>query len=318
MGKKIVFGLAVLLIVLLASPEAGAEKKVGILLFGNEVRYVEAAKGFMDALKEGGFKEPRVRVVTENAGANKAKAVELAKKFLPAGMDLIFTVGTHATTAVTQEIKDVPVVFSVVYDPVGAGIAKSWATSGNNTTGTSSKTSMTKLMNSLKPYGPIRNLAVLYTPGEKNSEEQLRDLQAVQASHGLKVIPTPLTRVEEFSQLLPLVMRRADSVYVTGSNLVNSEIGRVVDMANKAGVVTITHLEDLVEKGVLLGVCPSSYLMGRLAGQKAVQIFKGTKPSAIPIDTLSQFDVMVNLRTARAGGFRLPPEFMKTVKRTIK
>ena len=91
-----------------------------------------------------------------------------------------------------------------------------------------------------------------------------------------------------------------------------------MDMAIKAKVVTITHLEDLVEKGVLLGVCPSTYLMGRLAGQKAVKILKGVKPSSIPIETLKQFDVMINLKTAKAGGFQTPPDFMKTVKKTVE
>jgi putative ABC transport system substrate-binding protein len=58
--------------------------------------------------------------------------------------------------------------------------------------------------------------------------------------------------------------------------------------------------------------------MGRLAGNKAVKIFKGAKPSSIPIEPLKQFDVIINLKTAQAGGFQVPPDFMKTVRRTIK
>jgi len=233
-------------------------------------------------------------------------------------MDLIFTVGTHATTAVTQQIKDVPIVFCVVYDPVAVDIAVSWKTSGNNTTGTSSKVAMSKLMDSLNKYLPVKRLAVLYTPGERNSEAQLKDIQDIQARYRIKVIPVPLTKPEEFAQLLPLVIHSADALYITGSNLVNSHIATIVDMSAKAKVVTISHLEDLIEKGVLLGVCPSSYLMGRLAGEKAVKIFKGAKPSSIPIETLKQFDVMINMKTARAGGFQLSPDFMKTVTRAIK
>jgi putative tryptophan/tyrosine transport system substrate-binding protein len=316
--KKIFFIAVIFLIAFLFSVEARAEKRIGILLFSDEVRYKEATKGFIDTLKEAGFGQPQTKIITENADANKAKAAELVQKFAAAKMDLIFTAGTHATTAVSQQIKDVPIVFSVVYDPVAAGIVKSWESSGNNTTGTSSKTPMSKLMVSLKQYAPIKRLAVLYTPGEKNSEAQLKDIQEIQASYGIKVIPIPLTRIEEFEQLLPLVIHKADALYITGSNLVNSQISSIVDMATKAKVVTITHLEDLVEKGVLLGVCPDSYQMGRLAGEKAVQIFKGAKPSSIPIESLQQFDVMINLKTAKAGGFQVPPDFMKTVKRAIK
>jgi ABC-type uncharacterized transport system substrate-binding protein len=65
-------------------------------------------------------------------------------------------------------------------------------------------------------------------------------------------------------------------------------------------------------------VAPSSYLIGRLAGEKAIKIFQGAQPSAIPIETLKEFDVIFNLKTARTGGFQVPPDFMKTVKRTIE
>jgi len=173
-------------------------------------------------------------------------------------------------------------------------------------------------MDSLNKYLPVKRLAVLYTPGERNSEAQLKDIQDIQTRYRIKVIPVPLTKPEEFAQLLPLVIHSADALYITGSNLVNSHIATIVDMSAKAKVVTISHLEDLIEKGVLLGVCPSSYLMGRLAGEKAVKIFKGAKPSSIPIETLKQFDVMINMKTARAGGFQLSPDFMKTVTRAIK
>ncbi|HVO65845.1 MAG TPA: ABC transporter substrate-binding protein [Syntrophales bacterium] len=316
--KKIVFSAVVFLIVFLFSIEVRAEKRIGVLLFSEEIRYIDATKGFMDTLKGAGFGQPQTKIITENAGANKAKAAEVVQKFAAARMDLIFTAGTHATIAVTQEIKDVPIVFSVVYDPVEAGIAKSWKSSGNNTTGTSSKTPMSKLMGSLKQFAPIKRLAVLYTPGERNSEAQLKDIQRIQANYGIKIIPVPLTRVEEITQLLPLVISKADALYITGSNLINSQISKIVDMATEAKMVTITHLEDLVERGVLLGVCPSSYLMGRQAGKKAVQIFKGAKPSSIPIEFLQQFNVMINLKTAEAGSFQVPSDFMTTVKRTIK
>ncbi len=316
--KKFLVSAVVFLTLALFSIEAGAEKRIGVLLFSEEGRYIEATKGFMDTLKERGFGEPQTKIIIENAGGNKAKVAELVQKFAAAKMDLIFTAGTSATTAVAREIKEVPIVFSVVYDPVEAGIAKDWKSSGNNTTGTSSKVPMSKLMDSLKVFAPVKRLAVLYTFGEKNSEAQLKDLQGIQADYGIKVAPVPLTRTEEVAQLLPVVIRSTDALYVTGSNLVDSQLSIIVDMATKGKVITITHLDDLVEKGVLLGVCSDSYSMGRLAGEKAVKILKGVKPSSIPIESLKQFDVMINLKTAKAGDFQVPPDFMKTVRRTIK
>jgi len=302
----------------LFTAEAGPVKRIGILAFSTESRYMDATRGVVDQLKTEGFVEPGVKFTMENAGGNKAKAAELIKRFAAAKMDLIVTQGTSATVPVAREIKDVPIVFSMVYDPVEAGIAKDWKSSGNNTTGATSKIPMSSLLDSLKAFSSVKYLSVLYSPGEKNSEAQLRDLQKIQAMYRIKIIPVPITEKEELRQILPEVVRTSDAIYVTGSVLVDSQVPMIVEMAARGKVITITHLEDLVEKGVLIGVCTNSYNLGRLAGKKAARILKGAKPSSIPIETLNDFDVILNVRTAKAGGFRIPPEYIKTVKRKIE
>ncbi len=308
--------LAVTMHLLIA--EAGPVKRIGILAFSEERRYSDATRGVIDQLEKEGFVEPGVKFIKENAGGNKAKAAELIKRFAAAKTDLIVTQGTSATVPVAREIKDVPIVFSMVYDPVEAGIAKSWKSSGNNTTGVSTKLPMSRLMDSLLTFAPVKTLAVLYSPNEKNSETQLRDLQEVQATHRIRILPVPITEKEELGQIMPEVVRTSDAVYVTGSNLVDSQLSMIVDMATKGRVITITHLEDLAEKGVLIGVCANSYNIGRLAGEKAARILRGAKPSSIPIESPKKHDVVINMRTANAGRFRIPPEFSRTVTRKIE
>ena len=306
-----------MIITILPSGNAWAERKIGFLLFSDEVRYIEAAKGIKDKLVEAGYREPNTQYITAKAGANKAKAVELAQKFAAEKLDLIVALGTSSAMVVAKEIKDVPIVFSEVYDPVETGIAMSWKSSGNNTTGTSTFVPIEKIMGSLKLVR-IKRLAVLYTPGEKNSESVLRDLQLVQAEPGIKIIPVLIATDEDVDQLLPEVLHRVDGIYITGSNQVNSRLRTIVDMATKAGVITFSHLDDLIEKGVLFGVCADSYTLGRLAGEKAVKILHGAKPSSLVIEPLTKFDVILNMKTARAGQFPLPLEFMRTVTRKIE
>lgn len=89
-------------------------------------------------------------------------------------------------------------------------------------------------------------------------------------------------------------------------------------MATKAKIPTITHLEDLVEKGVLMGVCADSYDMGQDAGAKAVEILKGAKPSSLPIDFPKKFNVILNIKTAQKGQLQIPVEFMKTITKKIE
>ena len=308
---------AVVVMVTLFSGVARAEKKIGILVWSEESRYTDAQKGIMEQLKKGGFGEPNVKFTVENAGGNKAKAAELARKFAAAKMDMVVVLGTSAAVFVAKEIKDAPVVFSLVYDPIGAKIAEDWKSSGNNTTGASNKVSMSQLVATLKRLAPVKRLAVLYTPGEKNSEIQLKELQAVQEDFQVKMVPVSLTGNEEVAQIIPEVVGTVDAMYLSGSNVVAEMAASIANMATKAKVITVTHLDDLVYKGVLLGVYADPVAVGRLAGEKAVKVLKGAKPSSIPIEPLKKLEVIVNRKTAKAGGFQIPPAFMQSVTKTI-
>lgn len=317
--QKLFFVAAVCFVIVgLSSMEAKAEKKIGVLLWSDESRYSESKNGIMEHLKKGGFGEGAVKFTEENAGGNKAKAAEFAKKFATAKLDMVIVVGTSAAVAVAREIKTVPVVFSMVYDPVDAKIAEEWKSSGNNTTGSSSRVPMSKLINTLKQLAPVKKLAVLYTPGEKNSETQLKEIQAVQNETQIKVVPVPLTSKEMVSSIMSDVTSAADAIYLSGSNIVGDSVAAIVDIATKAKIITVTHLDDFVDKGVLLGVCANPYKVGTLAGDKAVKVLKGAKPASIPIESLKNLDVIVNMKTAKTGQIQVAPAFLKTATRVIE
>jgi len=317
-SHKLCLVALVFLAAILLSINAWAEKRIGVLIFSDETRYIEAAKGIKDKLSEAGYTASNTHYIIEKSGANKAKAVEIAQRFTSERLDLIIALGTSSAVILAKEIKDVPIVFSIVYNPVDAGIAKSWKSSGNNTTGTTTDIPMMKILDNLKLLRPVRRLAVLYTAGETNSESLLRDLQNIHAKAGINIIPVLIATKEDINQLLPEVLRTVDSIYITGSNVVNSQIATIVNLTTKANVITVSHLEDLIEKGVLLGVCADPYTSGRLAGEKAVKILHGAKPSSLSIDAPTKFDVIINMKTAREGKFPLSSEFMKRVTKKIE
>jgi putative ABC transport system substrate-binding protein len=316
--KRLFLFVVLALMMNLFSVEASAEKRIGVLLFSEEERYIESKNGIMDQLKKDGFGEPAVKYTIANAGGSKAKAAKLAQEFAAAKMDLIITSGTNATIAATKEIKDVPIVFSQVYDPIEAGIAKEWKSSGNNTTGVSTGIPVSNIMDSLKEFPQVKRVAVLYTPGEKQTEIQVKELQKIQASSQIQFIPVPLTNKEEVAQILPAVVQTADAIYLTGSSIVGTSVSIIVDIATKAKVVTITRTEELVDKGVLLGICANAYPLGIQTGKKAVKILRGTKPSSIPIEVAKKVGIILNRKTAKAGEFQIPSSIMKRVTKTIE
>jgi putative ABC transport system substrate-binding protein len=315
---KLLLFIALPLAVILFSAEAKAEKKIGILSFNTEERFLDVQKGILDQLKKSGFGEPAAKYTIENANGSKAKAAELAQKFAAAKMDLVITIGTTATVVAAKVIKNTPLVFSLVYDPVESGIATGWKSSGNNTTGSSTQVPMSLLVSNLKLIAPIKNLAVLYTPGEKHTEIMLKELQKLQAEYQIKIIPVIISKKEDVTQVLPDVMRSVDAISLTGSSVCYSSIPEIVDMAAKAKVITITHIEEFVDKGALLAISPNPHLIGQLAGDKAVKVLKGAKPSSIPIEPLKKFDVILNKKTVKSGQFQISPTFLKQVTKTIE
>jgi putative ABC transport system substrate-binding protein len=318
MKKTLLIMAVVVLMVGLGFGKALAETKVGIFLWSDEKRYIETLDGMLAALKKEGFAEPKVTFVKENAGGNKVKAAEIAKKFSNKGYSLILVLGTSAAIALTKEVQNVPIVFSMVFDPVDVKIAASWKSSGNNTTGSSTKMPLSKLLAGLKQLAPVKQLAVLYTPGEKNSEIQLRELQAEQAAAGVKIVPVPIASKDDVVRLLDDVIRSVDAVYLSGSGIVGQSLPTIVESVTKAKLITVSNLEEHVERGVLFGVCVDGTAAGRLAGEKAAKVLKGAKPSSIPIETLKQFDMIVNMKTAKAAGVQVPPALLKPPTRVIE
>jgi putative ABC transport system substrate-binding protein len=297
---------------------AATGKKIAILMFSREARYESAAMAFEERMRVKGFGEPGTAMVVEDAGANKVRAAELVQKLVRDKPDLIFSLGTSMTVPIAREIRDVPIVFSIVYDPIEAGIAERWENSGNNTTGTAMLIPMAKLMDLLNDFMTATKVAVLYTPGEKNSESQLRDLQETQQSHHIKIVPVPVSGREDVARLLPLVLRTSDAVFITGSNVIDRELPKIVEATTRAGVATITHLADLVERGVLLGLSTDPRQHGQLAADKAIKILRGAKPSSIPIETLNTYNVLLNMKTANAAKITIRPEFKRKVTKIFE
>ncbi len=317
---KRLFGIITVFLLSIAffSGNALAEKKIGIIMWSDIGRYSDAKDGIMEQLKKDGFGQDKVTFTIENADNNKAKAVKLAQEFTAKKMNLVVALGTPAAIAVAKEIKDIPVVFSVVYDPVDAKIANSWQSSGNNTTGVSNKVPMSQIVNALKRLAPIKKLGVLYTPGERNSELQLKELMGLQADSQIKVIPVPISNKEEVAPFTQDVVGKTDAIYLSGSSIVGEMASQIVSIATKAKVITVTHVEDLADKGVLLGVFLDAHELGKLTGKKIVKILEGKKPSSIPVEALKNVDVIINMKTAKEGRIDVPSAFLKTAKRVIE
>jgi putative ABC transport system substrate-binding protein len=293
-----------------------AQTRVGILLWNNQPRYQQCKDGVLEALKQEGFQEPRVTFTVEQADGNKTTVVDLAKKISAAKMDLVIPIGTTAAVAVADQVKDVPVVFAFVFDPVESKIAADWKSSGNNTTGSSSKSPAGVLLSTLKQLAAVKRLAVLYTPGERNTEAQLADIEAVKDPQ-VTLLKIPIKSRTDVVTEVSKLGGAADALLLTGSSILGEAASQIVVLADKEKIITATQSDDHMDKGVLLGVTVNPTAVGRLAGKKAAQVLRGAKPSTLEIEALKTPDVILNLKTAKAIGLEVPAALKRAATRTI-
>jgi len=303
---------------LLHTREVAAATRIGVLLYSEEDRYYRSFEGIRNELAKAGFKEPKVTFIKGDAGGSKVKATELVHSFSKERLSLLITLGTNATIIAASEIRNVPIVFCMVYDPVTVGIAKSWKSSGTNATGVSPRIDMSELLKRLNDIRPVERIAALYTPGQKNSEVQLKELQAEQKTMGLKIVPVIISRAEDIPQILPEVLPTVDSLYLSGSSVVGANIPAIIALAAKAKVITFTHLKDLVQNGVMLGVSVDPYKLGLMTGKKAVAVLKGADPSSLPIEFMKNPQLYLNRKTADATGIKLPDSLTRQAEIIFK
>jgi putative ABC transport system substrate-binding protein len=175
---------------------------------------------------------------------------------------------------------------------------------------------MDQLLQHLQAFRTLSRLGVLYTPGEKNSESQLRHLQAAQHKAKLQILPVIIRPETDLAVLLPQVAHQVDGLFLTGSGAVGHALPAVLEIAHRQQVVTATILEDYLDQGVLLGICADQYRVGRQAGELAARILKGAKPASLPVARTRSLNRLLNLKAAEAGHFEVPPAFLKTVTKT--
>ncbi|WP_269532022.1 ABC transporter substrate-binding protein [Chitinimonas sp. BJYL2] len=280
-----------------------------------------AERGFMDYLK----RQMPVEFIVRDAAGDKAKLADLVAEARTLRPDLIYAFGTTVTIATVgtyterdpaRHISDIPVVFNIVADPVGAGLAPDTKSSLRNLTGVSHLAPPTVQWQAMRRYGRVSRLGLIYSPNEKNAVLAAARLAQAAKADGVSVhaeaIETDTAGKPDeagLSATLARVLKQApDWLYLPSDSFLIAHAAEVVSRATEAGVATFAATEEPVRQGgALAGLVSPYYAAGQFAGLKAAQILQGTKTAAdLPLDTLARFTYLMNMTTARQLG-RFPP-----------
>ena len=267
-------------------------------------------EGFIEGLKEKGFEEGKnLKIDYQNAQGDIAIAKTISDQFVTSKVDMIFAIATSSLQASYNATKDIPIVFTAVTDPIGAGVAESWESSGTNVTGTSDMVSMEKQLSLLTTLVPdIKTLGVIYNSSEANSLAQVQELKKEAEKNAIDIKEISVTTVNEINQNLNAAIGSIDALYAPTDNKVASAYDLVGNICVNKNIPILCGEEAGVSKGGLCSIGIDYFKLGKEAGYKAAEILNGTKPSDIEISTLSDMSITINTDVAEKLNITIPED----------
>lgn len=307
-------GLIILNICTFASPAFSKKQyTVAMITWRGET---EAERGFMEGLRKSNY---MISFKKYHANQDRGHLYNIITRIQKNSVDLIYVFGTTATQTVLSRIKDMPVVFNIVSRPVESGIIASWQSSGNNSTGASNKVPIRYQLRALKKVINFSKLGIIYNPREQNSVIQRDIARGLEGTLKFKLKEYRISRRSDISKVLPFMKGDVDAAYLPADSMTKSLGKEIMERVNKFKIPSLCAIENMVLKdGGLLGLVPNYYQLGRLAAEKAIQIFQGKKPTEIPTSTLNYFHMLVNMNTAKKIGVQIPVSLMVMADKIVR
>jgi putative ABC transport system substrate-binding protein len=237
-------------------------------------------------------------------------AVELVHR----PVDLIATFGTPPTIAAKRATTTIPIVMIGVGDPVGAGLVSSFNRPGGNITGNTilGPEVAGKRLQLLKEVIPsLSRVAFLWNPDNASHPAQLAELRVAVETLGIKLLPVAVLSPDEFDRAFAeMVRERADAFLMTNDPFHQLSIGRIIDFLANNRLPAMFLTREIVAAGGLMSYGASVPDLFRRGAVYVHKILQGTKPADLPVEQPVKFDLVVNLKTAKAIGLSIPESFL--------
>jgi putative ABC transport system substrate-binding protein len=289
--------------------------RIGVLLPGTPTSFAPRAKAFLGGLRDLGYVEGQTIAIEWKWGEDRIERFpELAAELVRANVDVIVTGGTSAATALKGATTTIPIVMAIIGDPVAAGLVDSLARPGGNVTGFSiiAPELGAKRLELLKEIVPdVFSVAVLLNPKNPQSRIELNEMQAAARTLGLQLHPTQIASEaaldEAFAALTKAV---AQALIVLTDPILFSQRKQIVALANGSRLPAIYFFQGFVEEGGLMSYGPSDADLFRRSAAYVDRILKGARPSDLPVEQPTKFELVINVKTAKALGLTVPDRLL--------
>jgi putative ABC transport system substrate-binding protein len=278
---------------------------------------------FRQVLRELGYVEGKnIAIHSRSAEGKLNRLPAVADELVRLKVDVFLTSSTEETLAAKNATRTIPIVFYGVSDPVASGLVDSLARPGGNITGYTNITAVLagKRLELLKETVPkLSRVAVLWDPKNKSFDQSWKESQHSARELGLQLHSMEVSSADKFdSAFKEAVKAGSAALSTTSTSFINTYQKQIADLAIKNRLPAISSREDFVASGGLMSYGPDRFEQYRRAATYVDKILKGTKPVDLPVEQPTKFELVINLKTAKALGLTIPPVVMMRAEKVIK
>ena len=257
-----------------------------------------------------------------NSNGTPKRLAEAAAELVRRPVDAIATYGTPPTRAAKQATTTIPIVMIAIGDPVGSGLVTSFNRPGGNITGNSNVglDLTAKRLQMLREVVPsFSRVAFLWNPDNASHPAQLADLQAAIQKLGMTFVPVSVRTSDEFDGAFAAIVRaRAGAFLMTVDPFHQRNIRRIIDFLADTRVPGMFYIKENAVAGGLMSYGASLPDLFRRGAWYMHRILQGVKPADLPIEQPTKFDLVINLKTARALGLTVPDRLLALADEVIE
>ncbi len=297
----------------------GKEKEIptiGISQYGEHASLDNCREGFMKGLEEAGLKEGvDFKVDYQNANFDDATAAQIGQNFASKDVALMCGIATPSAVAcyAAAEDKDIPVIYTAISDPKQAKLTE------GNVTGTSDKLPVTAQLDLIRKLQPdAKTIGIAYTTSEPNSVSTIKEYQDSAKDYGFTIEAVGVTSQAEVAQAIDsLISKKVDCISNLTDNTVVGVLPSTLEKTNDAGIPVYGSEIEQVKKGCVASAGIDYVQLGKDTGKMAAAVLKGEKKASdMPYETVKDFKIYINSKSAKALGVKIPDEIKKDAVET--
>jgi putative ABC transport system substrate-binding protein len=296
--------------------------RIGWLGLGPAAAQSRRVKALRAGLRDLGFVEGKNIVIEFRWADTVDQLPELAAELVRMKVDVIFASSSTMVEPARQATKTIPIVFATHADPVGIGHVVSLARPGGNITGLTMLLTdiVAKDLEMFKDAVPqATRIGILWNPTTPSHPMALKAVEAASTPLGVSLHMAPVSTVEDFDGAFATMTREhLDGFLVVASPLTTSRPAGLAELALAHRLPGVFATKENVEAGGLMSYGPDNDDLTRRAALYIVKILNGTKPADLPVEQATKFELVVNLRTAKALGLKISESFLQRADEVIE